>query len=191
MTVMNDAKFRLQNYLYAIENPVSIPVEKLHDPSRWAIPNFRHALGLAPLLRAMPNPEFPEGKNAVRVAKLIQPHYLRLTQTTIEEAVVNARSLSDKLYCHSLCKPLVKFPHQVGDRFDPGYRMTVALPAMAAALFDAYKHDHGVDVGCLAELGDNLAEFHSSWSVGADVRFLPVKRIAQFLQAFVGVLRPA
>lgn len=193
MAVFTDAKRRLLEYRYAIENPstVSIPVEKLHDPSRWAFPNFREVLNLAPLLRAMPNPQSLEGKRAVRVANLILGHYMRLTEATAGEAIVNARCLSDKLICHVLHKAHVKFPHQDGDRFDPGYRMTVALPAMMAALFDAYGHDHGVDVGSLAKLGDGLAEFHSVWSVDADVRFLPIKRLAQFLQAFVGVVRPA
>ncbi len=193
MHTITEAKHRAQVYRYAIENPSTInqPVEKLDGPDRWAFPNFHEALGLPPSLRTMPNPDSPEGKNAARVASLIQPHYVRLTQATIEEAVVNARSLSDKLYCHCLHKPHFKFMHQEGDRFDPGYRMTVALPAMMAALFDACGHEHGVDIVCLAAMGNDLTDFHATWSVKADVRFLPVKRLAQFLQAFVGVVRPA
>ncbi len=193
MTTVTESKQRIEAYRYAVENPSTInqPVEKLDDPDRWAFPNFHKELDLLPSLRAMPNPESPEGKKAVRVANLIQPHYLRLTQATMEEAVANARSLSDKLYCHYQRKPHFKFPHQEGDRFDPGYRMTVALPAMMAALFEGYGQDHGVDVDRLVKLGEGLVDFHATWSVDADVRFLPIKRLGQFLQAFVGVLRPA
>lgn len=191
MAEISEAKRRLQDYQYAIENPVTIPVEALAVPDRWAFSNFHDALGLTPALRSMPNPASPEGKTAVRVANLIHSHFLRLTDTTVEDAITNARSLSDKLYCHVLHKARVRFPHQDADRFDPGYRMTVALPTIKAALFDAAGHDYGVDAAALSELGDGLAEFHSAWSTLADVRFLPVKRLAQFLQAFVGTVRTA
>lgn len=191
MAEISEAKRRLQDYHYAIENPASLPVEMLAAPGRWAHPNFRDELGLAPTLRAMPSPESPEGKTAVRVANLIHGHYLRLTDATVEDAITSARSLSDKLYCHVLHKARVKFPHQDADRFDPGYRMTVALPLIMVSLFDAAGHDKGVNVSALSELGDGLAEFHSVWAVDADVRFLPVRRLAQFLQTFVGIVRPA
>ena len=101
------------------------------------------------------------------------------------------KRVSRALYCHLLHKPMCKFPHQDGDRFDPGYRMTVALPVIATALFDAPALDHGVDTAALAALGDELAAFHDTWSSDPDVRFLPVKHLAQFLQAFGRVLRSA
>lgn len=191
MAEISEAKRRLQDYQYAVENPVTIPVEALAVPDRWAYPNFHDVLGLTPALRAMPSPNSPEGKTAVRVANWIHGHFLRLTDAAVEDAIANARSLSDKLYCHVLHKARVKFPHQDADRFDPGYRMTVALPLIMVSLFDAVGHDKGVNVPALSELGDGLAEFHSAWSTFADFRFMPVKRLAQFLQAFVGIVRPA
>lgn len=191
MADFSDAKRRLQDYHYAIENPALVSVEKLNTPDRWAFPNHCEVLGIVPPLRSMPRPDCPEGKTAVRAANLIHCHHMRLTQATVEEAVVIARSLSGKFYCSALHKARFKFPHQEGDRFDPGYRMTVALPTMEMALFDACGHHNGVDAGSLAKLGDDLADFHEAWSVDADVRFLPVKRLAQFLQDFVAVLRAA
>lgn len=187
------AKMRLLAYRHAVEFPPTLDSQTgdLSDPDRWAFPHFREALGLEPLLRAMPSPDTPEGKTALRCAGIILWHMVKLTQATPEEAIAEARILSDKFYCHVLRKPLVKFPHQDGDRLDPGYRMTVALPVVATALFDTPGFDHGVDTATLAALGDELAEFHDTWSFGPDVRFLPVKRLAQFLQAFDRAFRSA
>lgn len=193
MSSFRPAKMRLLAYRYAVEFPSTMenPAGDLSDPDRWAFPHFREALGLEPLLRAMPSPDSPEGKTALRCAGIILWHMVKLTQATPEEAIAEARILSDKFYCHVLRKPLVKFPHQDGDRLDPGYRMTVALPAIATALFDAPGFDHGVDTDTLAALGDELAEFRDTWSSDPDVRFLPVKYLAQFLQAFARALRSA
>lgn len=155
-----------------------------NDPLRWDHPAFVEVLSLTPRSRPAPAPDSKEAKGAQRVSRLISREAVRLVEATPQRSAEIARHMAQRLYCRVRARPLVKFLHQDGDRYDPGYRMTLVLRPLSCAVNDGPKETHGADLAALARLGVDLSSFHQAHGVSGDARFLPIASLSTFLHHF-------